>query len=272
MPALDGGRFTCLPADISLQRRRVHIRQTAMGGACAPDSACVAIVSLFRSARPTEEAAVQLLQRTADTHTRAKSCHFESIRDSSLSSDIHYSRSRHSETLAAIPSENKLRFESREQTGWYVAVSDGKTLWRAAPYIREYTRTSIAAPVLETKGGGQVAEGAIQRARFAMSKYDRLDEGLKNAGILRIESIEAGDIPIECTVVRADYESLPGALGIKGITRTFWIDGKRNPSGRNDNQRRSFARGSIYGHGEPPPDTIYCRVHQRTDSRLAVHL
>jgi hypothetical protein len=50
------------------------------------------------------------------------------------------------ETLAAIVPENKVRFESREHTGWYVVVSDGKTMWRAVPYTREYAGTTVTGP------------------------------------------------------------------------------------------------------------------------------
>ena len=142
-----------------------------------------------------QENAVSLLQRASEVYKNAKSYHFESVRQTSISSDLHHSWSESFETLAAIVPENKVRFESREHTGWYVVASDGKTMWRAVPYTREYARTNVTGPLLETKGGGPEAEMALRRLKLAASKYDRLDENLKSAQVIRNEVVESGREP-----------------------------------------------------------------------------
>jgi outer membrane lipoprotein-sorting protein len=106
----------------------------------------LAIVLLTAAWGQAQENAVEVLQRASEAYKNAKSYHFESVRQASISSDLHHSWSESFETLAAIVPENKVRFESREHTGWYVVVSDGKTMWRAVPYTREYAGTTVTGP------------------------------------------------------------------------------------------------------------------------------
>ena len=89
---------------------------------------------------------------------------------------------------------------------------------------RENARTTVTSPLLETKRGGPEAEMALRRLKIATSKYDRLTENLKSAQVVRNEVVEVGANPIECVVVRGEYDAPRGSAGIKAITKTYWID------------------------------------------------
>jgi thiol-disulfide isomerase/thioredoxin len=179
------------------------------------------------------------------------------------------------ETLAAIVPENKVRFESREHTGWYVVVSDGKTMWRAVPYTREYAGTAVTGSLLEIKGGGPEAEMALRRMKLAATKYDRLKENLKSAHVIRNEVVEVGASPIDCVVVRGEYDPPRGSVGIKAITRTYWIDKARFLVLREESvtqgnlspmtpslemEIRSVMKYTVASVNQPPPESLFTYV------------
>lgn len=182
------------------------------------------------------------------------------------------------QTLAAVNSENKVRFDMRDPNAWYVVVADGKTMWRANPNTREFIRTSIDGTLLETKGGGREAEGAIQRLKFAISSYDRLDERLKSATFIREESVELDGMPVDCSVVQAEYNAPPGSIGIKSVTRTYWIDKQRLLILREDivttgnlspmapflgMETRHSIRYKVASIDEPVPDSLFTYIPPR---------
>jgi outer membrane lipoprotein-sorting protein len=100
-----------------------------------------------------QQDAMPLIHQVVATYKGAKSYHFESITESELSSELHRSWSK-SRGILAKDQPERVHFETIDNSGSYVVVSDGKTLWRAAPETREFIRTSVTGPLLDTKGGG----------------------------------------------------------------------------------------------------------------------
>ncbi len=212
----------------------------------------------------------QLLKRVSETYKQLKSYHFESEYQGELTGEWQGSWTKGRTTLA-VASPDRVRFEMVDHTASYTVVSDGKTLWRAAGYAREYTTSQISGPLLATKGGGQEAEMALRRLRGTEEQHWNLDENLKQARILRKEAVDVQGIQIPCVVVRAEYAS-PHATHIASATRTFWIDTKRNllleiesvatgnlfpdkPFERVEN--RSKLRYTLVSINEPPPDALF---------------
>lgn len=197
---------------------------------------CLSIVAAARVS--AQQDAMPLMHEVVATIKSAKSYHFESITESDLSSELHHSWSESREMLAK-EQPDRVRFETIENNGSYVVVSDGKTVWRASPDTREFIRTAVAERFLDTRGGGQLAEAGLQRLKFAMSHIERLEENLTKAEQLRNETLEVSGKPIECVVVRADYAPPKGSVGIESWTRTFWIDrSRRNCVPRSGAQKR----------------------------------
>lgn len=173
-----------------------------------------------------QEDAIGFLRRVSERYKALTRYHFESTVDSELKGELIRHWSKRLETLAVMKPD-KARFESTEDASAYIVVSDGKTLWRAAPYTREFSTTGVAGPLLETKGGGSEAEMALRRLRLAMSRYERLADDVKTAQAADDETLEVGGTPVECAVIRAVFAPPRGAVGIKTIVRTYWIDKAR---------------------------------------------
>jgi thiol-disulfide isomerase/thioredoxin/outer membrane lipoprotein-sorting protein len=152
-------------------------------------------------------------------------------------SEIHRSWTK-SREIFAKDQPDRLHFETIESNGSFVVVSDGKSLWRAAPETREFIRTAVTGPLLDTKGGGPIAESGLQRLKFMMSYMERLAENLTRAEQIRNETLEVDGKPIECVVVRADYAPPKGSAGIESWTRTLWIDKQRSIVLREENVTR----------------------------------
>lgn len=165
----------------------------------------------------------QLLRQVAETLRSARQLHFETVTDTELTSERHRSWQRGTEVLAK-DGPLRLRFELSDSTGSYVAVSDGVTLWRAAPDTREFMR----GPAADTKGGGPLGQMALRRSELAL-KYmvSRLTDRLLRAEWLGTEQVDVAGRQVACAVVRADYQPHGGAIGIDRWTQTFWIDRAR---------------------------------------------
>ena len=88
-----------------------------------------------------------LLHQVADTYKNLKSYHFESVTESELISELEHNTTTGRLTVAAS-GPDRLRVESQAIQDWTVVVSDGKTLWRATPFAREYMRTALSGPPL----------------------------------------------------------------------------------------------------------------------------
>jgi thiol-disulfide isomerase/thioredoxin/outer membrane lipoprotein-sorting protein len=184
-----------------------------------------------------QQDATPLIHQVVATYKGAKSCHFESVTESDMISEIHRSWSKSSEIFAK-DQPDRLHFETIESNGSFVVVSDGKSLWRAAPETREFIRTAVTGPLLDAAGGGPVAESGMRRLKFMMSYMERLGENLTRAEQIRNETLEVDGKPIECVVVRADYSPPKGSTGIESWTRTLWIDKQRNIVLREENVTR----------------------------------
>src|SRR6266849_6535947 len=103
-----------------------------------------------------EDDAIQVLRQVIDSYKNLTTYRIEQTAESLLTSELHHSWQKQLTTIA-VDKSNKMRFESRGDTSWYLVVSDGKTLWRATPYIREWSRIGLGGPLSEVKGGGAEA-------------------------------------------------------------------------------------------------------------------
>ncbi len=176
-----------------------------------------------------EQDATPLLNDVVATYKSARSYNFETTEEGEFSEDMQRSWSTGRALIAKDQQPGRVRFELFHGSGSFVVVSDGKTLWRAAPDMREYMRTAVEGPLEDLKGGGPVAEAALHRMKIYLRQYQQLTVNLTKAERLRDETIEVGAAgkPIECTVVRADYAAPRGATGFASFTKTFWIDKQR---------------------------------------------
>ncbi len=234
---------------------------------------CVALVLSILSACPlhAQENARALIAEVVATYKAAKTYHFETASDNEMTSEWHRSWSSSRQTLARDRSE-RFRFEVSHVSGSYAVVSDGKTLWRAAHDTREFIQNPVTGPILDTKGGGPLAQSGLSYLKAAASYLERWEDHLQKAERLRDESIEVGGSLIECAVVRADYAPPRGATGIDHWARTLWIDKRRKIVLHEENvsrgkldptrpyaqmQTRHTIRHTVASIGEPLPDSLF---------------
>ncbi len=171
--------------------------------------------------------AAQLLQRVAASYKGLTEYHFEMDSESGLTTDWSQSWMRAHVMLVVAPG-NRVRFDSVDQLGRYVVVSDGKTMWRAIGDTHEYSRTPLTGPVLEMTGGGSEGRIALRRLKFVVEQYWNVVDNLQSAQVLRQEKLDVDGADVACTVVRADYTAPRAAEGERSVTRTYWIDPSRN--------------------------------------------
>jgi thiol-disulfide isomerase/thioredoxin len=215
--------------------------------------------------------ALALLHQVSDAYKSLKTYHIEQEAESLLSTELHHSWQKNFTTLA-VGDHDRVRFELKEDTNWHIVVSDGKTVWRATPYIREWSRTELAGPLADLKNGGSEGDMAINRLKVAMRFYPRLTDEVTNAEIIGHENVEVGGMAFVCTVVRADNQPPRGAVGIRSWTRTYWIDdashvilkdesitrGHLMPSAPfNEGESRWLTRVTFLSLNEPLPDTLF---------------
>jgi thiol-disulfide isomerase/thioredoxin/outer membrane lipoprotein-sorting protein len=230
------------------------------------------LAGAFAAAQSAQDGAA-LLHQVADTYKNLKSYHFESVTETQVISEREHNATTSRMTLAAS-GPDRLRVYSESPVDWTLVVSDGKILWRARPYTREFMRTALTGPPLEPKGGGGIeGDAMLRRSRFFLERNGQVDQNLKAAEVLREETIEVADTPVACTVVVADYA--PRGSGVRSWTRTFWIDKARHiilreeavDSGKLfpdrpfvEAENRSRVRYTVASINEPIPDALFTYV------------
>jgi len=203
-----------------------------------------------------QDDAAQLLKKVSQTYRDLQAYSFETEYEGGLTSEWEGSWSKGRTNLEVAPG-NRVRFDMIDHTAAYTVVSDGKTLWIANGYAREYWISPVSGALFDTKGGGQEARVALRRLRLAEERHWNPDRDLIRAAITGNETLEIGGTRIACTVVRAEYSPPAGTHFEASHTRTFWIDTKRNLILRED----FLSRGNLF------PDKPFVQVENRSTLR-----
>jgi peroxiredoxin/outer membrane lipoprotein-sorting protein len=168
-----------------------------------------------------------LLRQVTEALRTATRFHFDSVSETEMTGDLQRTWMKRAEVLAKDGPE-RIRYELTDLGASYVVVSDGKTVWRAAPDTREFIRSAANGPLPAMKGGGPVAEAAVRRLGITPNYLTaRLTDRLVRAEETGTEWIEFDGKQVECVVVRADYAAPSGAVGIASMTQTYRIDRQR---------------------------------------------
>jgi len=128
------------------------------------------LLAAVAAAQPAQEGTA-LLHQVADTYKNLKTYHFESVTENQLISELGHNTTTSRLTVASS-GPHRLRVESTALQDWIVVISDGKALWRATPFTREYMRTTLSGPPLEAKGGGQEGGVMLRRSPVHASGYN----------------------------------------------------------------------------------------------------
>jgi thiol-disulfide isomerase/thioredoxin len=215
--------------------------------------------------------ALPLLARVSQAYKDLKTFRIDAEDTGQLAGEYQGSWRKSRWTLAEQP-PNRIRFETAGPSGSYAVVSDGKTLWRANVDLREFSRTPVAGPPLETPGGGAEGQTILRRAKLTRESLSKIAERVKNARFLPEETVELDGKPVLCAVVRAEYDQPPGVETRMDTVRTFWIDKARNLIVREERtttgnllpaqpyaevENRATVRYTHISVGEPLPDSLF---------------
>lgn len=185
-------------------------------------SVVLAVFACVIPGRASDDA-IALLRQAQNAYKQLKTFRIDQEAEALSSSELHHAWQKHLIVLA-VAAPDKVHFEMKEDTAWHVVVSDGRTVWRAIPYVREWSRTELKGEVTALKNGGSEGDLAIGRLKAALQFYPRLLEDIIQAEVVGHEDVEIGAAVFECTVVRVDYKPPPGPRGYNRWTRTYWVD------------------------------------------------
>jgi len=190
---------------------------------------CLVVVALFAVTgsiwAQSENAPLKLLQETAQRYADAKSYQIEKVTEYKAHSELSDSSNKVF-TDAAVDGNGKYRFESRNETGSALAVSDGVSEWDLHRSYAEYVKRASGAVMQPL----EVEDMLQQEDAFPLSAATSLHRGLmaigfslKSAHFLPDESISVNGKNVGCRVVTftGDDYLKPQTDNSK---ETLWID------------------------------------------------
>lgn len=167
---------------------------------------------------------IDLLKKVDATYKALSAYHIESDSVSTRIGEDMGSWQRSRRRLI-VASPTKLRFEGSHPMASYDVVADGTNLWRASTGARQFVKTTVSGPIVQTRGGGMDAMNAIGQLRNAMLLFTPNLERIRKAEFLPDEWLTELGKPYLCRVVRATYEPYPFQTSWE---RTFYVDTSRN--------------------------------------------
>jgi len=167
--------------------------------------------------------AATLLNTVAEKYKQVKTYRIEEIEESEYTNQ--FSRQWNKSLMnAAVAPDNRYRFEGRDEHGWSLKISDGKTEWTTQQDSHRYIQKPAPA-----SGPGQV-KGVIPMPQYSLVGAENLFRNIPGTlqsvvepVYLADETITLGGRHVHCVVITGRGKHMGGS---KDISRqvTFWID------------------------------------------------
>jgi outer membrane lipoprotein-sorting protein len=136
--------------------------------------------------------------------------------------------------LLTFAAPGKLRVESKTGMVGFLMISDGQSTWIYMPQLNKYSKLPLnqAAP-----GGNTPIPGGFP-AFGSVSDFGTIAEGVKEATIVRSESLQLDGIAADCYVIEVVHQPSQPAAGAKAsavevptkaepVSETLWVDKSR---------------------------------------------
>jgi outer membrane lipoprotein-sorting protein len=170
--------------------------------------------------------ALDLLRNVAETYGSMATLRAEANTVTEMSGPAMQNKMEGPMTLT-LGSQGKMRMESKGAMGMLM-VSDGKTVWMYMPHLNKYTKVSSLSAGLGFAGEGALGFGGL-------GAYGNVIANVKEAKVLRSETLHANGAGVPCWVVSVEYEgagaeAAPQAAGgvlptqVDSRTTTLWVD------------------------------------------------
>ena len=184
------------------------------------------------TAEPGQPDALNLLRNVAETYRSMTTFRAEANMVTEMNGPDMQSKMEMPMTLI-IGSQGRTRIESKGAVGM-LSVSDGQTTWMYMPQLNKYYKLDLTKLISFPKVAGQ--DVAISGGAWDFrSQYANVVGNVKQAKLLRSETLHANGADVPCWVVSVEYEGAgleptPQAAG--GVPRakadlrtsTLWID------------------------------------------------
>jgi outer membrane lipoprotein-sorting protein len=103
----------------------------------------------------------------------------------------------------------RMRWQRKTGDSDLLQIADGRTVWTYLPATKNVSQTPERV---------DVTADVIERLKFGRDAAHFHDPQVE-----REETVAFGGRQVECSVVRANYASMPGFPAARGITRSVWI-------------------------------------------------
>jgi peroxiredoxin/outer membrane lipoprotein-sorting protein len=156
----------------------------------------------------------ELLARVAQAYRDAAAFHFVAA-ETTLAKSGDLGREQERRFVIANEAAGRWRVEVDGATQSGLGLSDGQWIWIYLPDSGKYTKRPVADNT--TDGAGPPFENLKS---YFISRYSGIAAGIKNARLLREETLTVNGRDTPCLVIEAEYA--PGAAG--KLARRFWIE------------------------------------------------
>ena len=192
------------------------------------------------TAEPGQPDALNLLRNVAETYRSMTTFRAEGNTVTEMNGPAMQNKMEETMTLT-LGSQGKMRMESKGAMGMLM-VSDGQTMWNYMPQFNKYAKFSMSEMASKYAGTSVPKAGAGAAQGFegfgfsgVASQYSNVAANVKEAKVLRSETLHANGTDVPCWVVSVEYEG-PGAeaipqeaggvppMKVDSRTSTLWID------------------------------------------------
>lgn len=227
---------------------------------------------------PDADQALAVLRNVASVYRAAGSSYFEGKVTAEVSSESAEVKVRSSFVWATV-SPTKIRMQVKGPMMELLVMSDGPTFWEYMPQQKQYTRKQSEPTTVTSRGIDNVdrTSDKAENARMwalalgvGIPKFEDIAESLKDARLLREETLELDGASVDCYVIEAVYDSgsTRARAGAKGAQRsqnlimrkTFWVDKSRYVVLREAFTTESGKAGAENGLGAPSIVTTFSAV------------
>lgn len=163
-----------------------------------------------------------LLHQVGEKYAQAKYYHVEAVEESEFKAEL-FREWQKSYTVAAMAPGNLYHFETREQTGWVIKISDGNTEWTYQSLMKQYMKRPAES------SGSEKPKGVMAIWQAVAFQAQNTIEGLSKAVdvldpvYLSDATLKRDHEDVACYVVRGKGKPPRNGRPVDSHV-TFWID------------------------------------------------
>ncbi len=172
----------------------------------------------------TRPDALAMLKQVCQRYPKANYYHIEKVEERQMNGDLLRDWSK-SLTTAIVAPGNRYRFETHDEGGWWIQISDGKNEWEYNGDSQEYTQQPTPA------SGPTRFKSAQYRLAFQMNQAQSLLTniahlpGLAGSAVyLPDETLDWNGTQVKCLVIQAQGSNQPNMATDVTYRTTYWIE------------------------------------------------